>query len=166
MGLIDDKSFFGIWKRDTIKTERDFSAFYLRFLKEFNYTPTGGCSAEGNGADRIGQFVFDWKYFDNQLRIEFQKKYREGGIKPFYRGVYVPEVQGYTGEWDLGRDGDVKEGSFILVPWSVMEKIEAKDKSTKKIEEIITRQLLENEFQLLASAVGGIRNQFPFAPPF
>lgn len=165
MGLIDDKSFFGVWKRDVVKTERDFSAFYMEFRSEFDYT-SSGFSAEGRGIDRIGEFEFDWKYLDNQFKIEFQKKYKKGGLQPCSRGIYAPEINGYQGEWDLGREDDVKEGSFILLPRRVIEKIESKCPQTEGIEKMIARQLLESEFQLLASNTQMIKNQFPFSPPF
>jgi hypothetical protein len=123
-----------------------------------------GEEIRGGGVDKIGRFIFNGRFKKIEDAIEFEKKYLgnpEDSV--FYNGTKWVNQDCYGGNWER-KNG--RGGNFILMPRRMMEGIEKQEEEMHGIGIILARDLLEDEFAVLAAAVGETRNHFPFAPPF
>lgn len=153
--FMSSEEFYGIWRKNRIMDDRDFSGFYMQ-VQERNSE-----EGRGIGTDRIGKFEFSL-HLSNEGIIEVQKRYVDEEEKIKGVGKYQPNLECFSGSWSIGKI----KGIFNMVPRKTMRNIRLSNESTKEEERILSRLLLECEFELAGNRALGNKIYFPFTPQF
>jgi len=135
-----EDQYVGVWRRNEVKTDGDFSFFYMKV------TERDGEKIKGSGFDRLG--IFDIKG-DTGPEGEMIKNYGKG-IEIKYNCTQSPG-ENIGGTWQIGEN----RGLFCMVNLSEDEKREEK-------KAVIERMLFDCNMQTIFWKIEEHRKEFPY----